>query len=69
MVYPYQEKPFRKFSTGQNGEDNLSLLLVISSRVAGRNLTHAWEDFLLSLEMTNYHGVCLAENPQTITCR
>ncbi len=42
--------------------DNFSLLLVISSRVAGRNLAHMWEDFSLSLEMTNYHEICPVEN-------
>jgi hypothetical protein len=35
---------------------NLLLVLVISSRVAGRNPAHNGKDFSLSLEMTNYRN-------------
>ena len=53
----------RNFSAGQNNQNfNLSLILVISSRVAGRNLAHSGKDFSLSLEMTNYHEVCPVDN-------
>jgi hypothetical protein len=57
-----ETRSFFYLPTGQNNLNrNLLLVLVISSRVAGRNPVNNGKDFSLSLEMTNYHKVCPVE--------